>query len=272
MSRTAADADLRATAAGLVGHPDRNPAAPAARIVAALARNELRLAAARGESLLVTMGIPLAVLVFFSTVDVLPRAGGRPVDALLPGSLAIAVVASGLVALAIGLAYERAYGVLKRLAGTPARPVHQVIARILALLVIEGVQAILLVSVAAGILGWTPGPAASLPILLAAIALGTATFASLGVLLAGTLRAETTLAVANALFVVALLLGDAVVPVERLPPGLAAISGVLPFAPLVDLLRAGLGLDASEPARSAAVLGAWGIGGMLLAGRFGRWD
>ena len=67
-----------------------------------------------------TFGIPLAVLVFFSTVDVLPRGSGRAVDALLPGSIALAVVASGLVALSIGTAYERAYGVLKRLAGTPA--------------------------------------------------------------------------------------------------------------------------------------------------------
>ena len=272
MSRTAADADLRATAAGLVGDLHGSPAAPAVRIVTSLARHELRLVATRGESLLVTAAIPLAVLVFFSAVDVLPRAAGRPVDALLPGSIALAVVASGLVALSIALAYERAYGVLKRLAGTPATPVHQVLARILALLAINAVQAVLLVAIAAGVLGWTPGPAASVPLLVAAIVLGAATFASLGVLLAGTLRAETTLAVANGLFLVALLLGDAVVPIDRLPAALAGVAGALPFAPLVDLLRAGLGAGGADPARSAVVIGAWGIAGLLLATRFGRWD
>lgn len=272
MSSATVDPDLRSTAARLVGNPERSPAASAPRIVAALAGHELRLAATRGESLLVTVAIPLAVLVFFSTVDVLARAGGRPVDALLPGSIALAVIASGLVALAIGLAYERAYGVLKRLAGTPATPIHQVLARILALLVIAAVQTVLLVAVAAGILGWSPGPAASVPILAAAIVVGTATFASLGVLLAGTLRAETTLAVANGLFLLAVPLGDAVVPIERLPPALAGVAGVLPFAPLVDLLRAGLGTGAVDPARSAVVIGAWGIVGLVLAIRYARWD
>lgn len=271
MSREA-EPDLRAIAASLVGRPDRSPAAAATRIVTALAHHELRLAATRGESLIVTFAIPLAVLVFFSTVDVLPRVAGRPVDALLPGSIALAVVASGLVALAIGLAYERAYGVLKRLAGTPATPAHQILARIVALLAIEVLQAGLLVAIGAGVLGWAPGPAASPSLLLAAILLGSATFGSLGALLAGTLRAETTLAVANGLFLVALLLGDVVVPLQRLPAALEGVAGLLPFAPLVDLLRAGLGTGAADPARSAAVLGAWGIGGLLLAIRYARWD
>lgn len=272
MSSSPMDPDHRATAARLVGRRDRSPAAPAGRIIAALAGHELRLAATRGESLLVTFGIPLAVLVFFSTVDVLPRGSGRAVDALLPGSIALAVVASGLVALSIGTAYERAYGVLKRLAGTPATPRHQVVARIIALLAIEVVQAVLLVAVAVGGLGWTPGVTASVPLLVGTLALGTATFASLGVLLAGTLRAETTLAVANALFLVALLLGDAIVPLDRLPASLAALAGILPVAPLVDLLRGALGAEAADLGRSAAILGGWGIGSLLAAARLARWE
>lgn len=264
--------DLSATAASLVGPADVEPAAPGTRIVAALTAFELRLAATRGESLLVTFAIPLTVLAFFSAVDVLPRSAGRPVDALLPGAIAIAVIASGLVALSIATAYERSYGVLKRLAGTPATAAHRIAAKVIALLVVEVAQTLLLVGLAVLAFGWLPGPGANGLLVLAALALGTATFAALGVLLAGTLRAETTLAVANALFLVALLVGDVVVPLERLPSALAAIGAGLPFAALVDVLRAGLGGVARDGQLSAAILGAWATVAALGAVRLTRWD
>ena len=90
------------------------PASPA-RAMLALAGTELRLTARRGENVLVTIIVPAAVLVFFATAGVVPGIAGRPVDFLLPGSLALAVIASGLVNLGIATAYERNYGVLKRL-------------------------------------------------------------------------------------------------------------------------------------------------------------
>ena len=79
------------------------------------------LATRRGESLLLTLGIPLGLLVFFSTVDVLPLPAGvdEPVDFLAPGLLALAILSTGMVQTAIGVAFERQYGVLKRLGVTP---------------------------------------------------------------------------------------------------------------------------------------------------------
>ncbi len=83
---------------------------------------ELRLTARRGENILVTLVIPVVVLLFFASVGVFPTAIGRPVDFLLPGTLALAVVATSLVNLGIATAYERNYGVLKRLRGAPPPP------------------------------------------------------------------------------------------------------------------------------------------------------
>ncbi|MEO8273573.1 MAG: ABC transporter permease, partial [Chloroflexota bacterium] len=91
--------------------------APALRAVGALAALELRLTARRGENVLVTLIIPVAVLLFFAGTSVVPFAGD-PVGFLLPGTIALGIVAAGLVNLGIATAYERSYGVLKRLGGS----------------------------------------------------------------------------------------------------------------------------------------------------------
>ena len=79
-----------------------------------------------------------------------------------------------------------------------------------------------------------------------ALIMGTLTFAGLGLLLAGTLRAEATLALANGLFLAALLLGGIVVPVADLPGPLAGVAGILPVAALSEALRVGLGVPATR--------------------------
>jgi ABC-2 type transport system permease protein len=99
------------------------PARPASwlRMALALGANELRLATRRGENLLITFVIPAGVLLLFSAFDTGGGTGaGQPVDRMLPGSIALAIIASSMVSLAIATGYERSYGVLKRLGGSPA--------------------------------------------------------------------------------------------------------------------------------------------------------
>src|SRR3954452_15858010 len=140
---------------------------------------ELRLTARRGENLLVTIVIPAVVLVFFASVSVLPAAGGRPVDFLLPGSIALAIIATSLVNLGIATAYERHYGVLKRLGGSPLTRTGLLVSKTAAVLVVEGGPILLLIAIAAAVLGWRPGPGASVPLFVAALLLGTIAFAGL---------------------------------------------------------------------------------------------
>jgi ABC-2 type transport system permease protein len=247
--------------------------------VAALAALELRLTARRGENVLVTLVIPAAVLLFFGGVAVPPGVSGRPVDHLLPGTIALAIVAAGLVNLGIATAYERSYGVLKRMGGAPLPRWGLLAAKAGALLVLELVQVLVLVAVAAVAFGWAPGPAWS-PILAAvSIVLGTLVFAALGLLLAGTLRAEATLALANGLFLAFLMLGGLVVPVAQLPSWLQPVAALLPATALADLLR--VALDSEVPvqlggpatvAMPLAVLGVWAAAATILAVRFFRWD
>jgi ABC-2 type transport system permease protein len=250
--------------------------ASALRSTAALTALELRLAARRGENILVTLVIPVAVLLFFAgRLDVgpglpEPGAGAR---LLLPGTMALAIVASGLVSLGIATAYERHYGVLKRLGGAPITRGTLLVAKLVAVAGLVAVQLVLLVSVARLALGWSSGPAWSPALLIGAIALGTLAFVALGLLLAGTLRAEATLGVANGLFLVFLMLGGILGPVSGLPDWLQPIATLLPVTALADLLRAGLDAGGVVDApRSAAILAAWAAAAVALTARWFRWD
>jgi ABC-2 type transport system permease protein len=233
------------------------------RALFAQLRVELVLMSRRGEALLVTLAVPPALLVFFASVRLLPSGDEAPLSFLLPGMIALAVIASAMVALGIGTAYERHYGVLKRLGALPGSRITLVAAKTLAMLVVEAVQVVLLVAVAVG-LGWTP---IGDPIAVAvALVLGTAAFAGIGLWMAGTLRAEITLALANGLFLAFLLLGGVVVPTSHLPGVLADVAPLLPAAALSEMLRAALGSRPLEAA-SLSVLAAWGVVALVAAAR-----
>ena len=248
--------------------------APALRSVGALARHDLRLTARRGENVLVTIVIPIAVLLFFAGTSIIPNAAGRPVDFLLPGAIALGIVASGLVNLGIATAYERSYGVLKRLGGAPLPRWALVTAKAASILALEVVQIAALVGVGATVLGWTPGTGWSPLLFGLAVLLGTTTFVSLGLLLAGTLRAEATLALANALFLGFLMLGGIVLPIDHLPEALQPIAAILPATALADLLRISLasGTPLTAAAVSVVVLTTWAAGSAVLAIRTFHWE
>lgn len=238
------------------------------RRVVAQTRIEILLTLRRGESLLVVAGIPVGILVFFAVVDVLPHGHPRAVDFLVPGVLALSVVSSAMTSLGIATGFERQSGVLRRLGTTPLGRGGLLAAKSISTLTVVFLQVVVVVAVAVG-LGWRPqgswGAAA------AVLALGVVTFAGLGFLLAGRMRAEMNLAVANALFLVFLLFGGIVVPLSQLPEGLAALAGLLPAEPLASALRATLETKA-EIAGDVITLAIWTVIGCALAARTFRWD
>jgi ABC-2 type transport system permease protein len=232
---------------------------------------ELRLTLRRGDAVLLTMAIPVGLLVFFSIVDVLPKPAGvaHAVDFLSPGILALAVMSTAMVSLGIATGFERQHGVLKRLGTTPLGRPRLIGAKMASVAAIEILQVALIVVTALG-LGWSPGGpiAAAVPALL----LATIAFSGLGLLLAGLLRAEVTLAAANGLYLVLLLLGGMIFPLSKLPGGLRAVAEGLPAGALSDVLHGTLTAGASVPARAWIVLGAWAVATPLLAARTFRWE
>jgi ABC-2 type transport system permease protein len=233
---------------------------------------ELRLTARRAENVLVIVVIPVVVLLFFASVSIVPPGAGQPVDFLLPGALALAVIATSLVNLGIATAYERNYGVLKRLGGSPLTRADLITAKLTAVLAVEVVQVALLVVVATVALGWAAGPRASAAAFVVALLVGTGAFAGLGLLMAGALRAEATLALANGLFIAFLLLGGIVLPVSHLPGPLADLAALLPAAALADAFRIALGALDADLLTPLVILAAWAVATIALTARTFRWE
>jgi ABC-2 type transport system permease protein len=239
-----------------------------AQAVLAQSKVETALTLRRGESLIVTLGIPVGILVFFGTVKLVDTGFRHPLDFLVPGVLALAVMSTAMVSLGIATGFERRYGVLKRLGPTPLGRSGLLTAKTLAVVGLEAVQALVLI--ATGIaLGWSPAGGIALAVLI--MALGTVAFAGIGFLMAGTLRAEATLALANGLYLMLLLLGGMAFPLERLPLALEDVARLLPAAPLAECLRGAL-TGTGVPGSRLAVLLAWAVAASLGAVRFFRWD
>jgi ABC-2 type transport system permease protein len=242
------------------------------RALKAQTRTEVMLTLRRGESVLLTLGIPVVLLVFFSLADVLPVPShiDDSVDFLFPGVLALAVMSAAMVGPAIATGFEREYGVLKRLAVTPLGRPALVTAKIVGILVVEVVQVCVLTAVAV-FLGW--GSSGTSPLVaLGAVLLGTVAFAGLGLLLGGVLPGLTTLAAANGLYVLLLLVGGMIFPIENLPGWLQGVSRLLPPASLADLLHGALTPGGSVPARAWIVLVVWAVVSPLAASRLFRWQ
>jgi ABC-2 type transport system permease protein len=231
-------------------------------------RAEVKMTLTRGESLLLTVGIPVGLLVFFSLVDVLPTGTKDPVTFLAPGVLAMAVLSTAFTGLAIATGFERSYLVLKRLGTTPLGRPRLIGAKIGGVLLVIALQAIV-ITVASLALGWSPdtGVFAALP----AVALATIAFASLGLLLAGTLRAEITLAVANAGFILLMLVSGMIIPITKLPGAMRFVVELLPSEALSSVLHAAAS-GASTNTKAWIVLAVWAAASPVLAARLFRWE
>jgi ABC-2 type transport system permease protein len=242
--------------------------APLGRQLRAQARMELRLLARNGEQLLLTVVIPTVILVLFATAPVADLPKPR-VDFLAPGVLALAVMSTAFTGQAIATGFERRYGVLRRLGTTPMPRWVLLAAKTAAVAAVEAAQVALLVAVAFG-LGWSPhgSPAAVVGLLL----LGTAAFSGLGLLLAGVLRAEATLAAANLIYLLLLVLGGVVFPLTDFSTGMRHALELLPISALSDGLRAVLHHGHAVPLHDWVTLFCWAAASALLAARTFRWS
>jgi ABC-2 type transport system permease protein len=231
-------------------------------------RLELALLARNGESLLLTLGIPLVLLAFFASVDVLPI-DGEPIDFLAPGVLALAVLSTSFANLAIGTGFEREYGVLKRLGATPLGRPRLLAAKTIVVALVQLVQLALLWLLALA-LDWDPS--VDVAPFVAAVVLGTVAFAGFALCLAGSCTALVTLAAANGLFILLLLLSGMVIPLAELPDPVRAVARALPSGALAEAVRGSLTAGVDIPGRAWLVLVAWAVTAPAAATRLFRWD
>lgn len=244
-------------------------AAPRARVLAQTAF-EARAILRNGEQLLVTVVVPVLALVGLVNVDALDvdTRGMSRIDFFTPGVLALAVMTSSFTSQAIASAFDRRNGVLRLLSTTPLGRGGLLAGKVLGVLVVEVVQ-VLVIGLTAVALGWRPA-GAGVALSLVAVLLGTAAFTSLALLVAGTLRAEAVLAVANLALLLLAFAGGVIVPADRLPGALQHLAVLLPSGALGEAMRGALQLG-TLPAWSVVVLVGWTAALGWGAARLFRW-
>ncbi len=246
---------------------DAQAAAPAWRRVLAQTGFEVRAVLRNGEQLLLTLVLPMLILGGLTRTSLVSLDTDDRIAVVAPGALALAVLSTAFTSQAIATGFDRRSGVLRLLATTPLGRGGLLAGKILAVLVVEAGQ-VLLLGGAAVWLGWRPVGLAAGVLLLA---LGTAAFVALGLLVAGVLRAEAVLALANLVWILLLTGGAVLLPAARLPDGLAVLARALPSGALGEGLRqvlAGGALDIGP----VAVLTAWAVACGALAIRWFRWE
>lgn len=251
--------------------PDPRPASLGAMLTAQT-RLELTLLLRNGEQLLLTMFIPITLLVGVCLLPISTSAGDTPAaraSTFLPAILSVAVMATAFTGQAIAVGFDRRYGALKRL-GATAIPRWGIIAgKSFAVSIVVALQSVVLGLIGFAF-GWRPS-LLGLVIGVVVIALGTAAFAALGLLLGGTGKAEVVLALANLLWFVLLAFSGLVIYQDQVPSAVGWLARLSPSGALTEAL-----LQATEhtavATASIAVLLLWAAVGGLLAVRWFKFE
>ena len=222
-----------------------------------------------GEQLLVSLVLPALVLIGLHATGSPSLGPGRRIDVAVPGVIALCVISASFTSQAISTGFDRRYAVLRYLGTTPLGRRGLIAAKVLATLAIEVIQ-IAVIAVIGVALGWQPD-LSGLPYAVLFVVVGTWAFVALALLLAGTLRSEAVLALANLIWVLLLVGGGVIVPRTELPDGLSGVAGLLPSAGLADGLRSAL-VDGALNLPALGVVVAWGVVATVLAARFFRFD
>ncbi|MGL5866494.1 MAG: ABC transporter permease [Dermatophilaceae bacterium] len=245
-----------------------SPPASARRRVLARAAFETRQLLANGEQVLVSILLPALALLGLALTEV-PDLGPPPrVDLAVAATLTLAVVSTAFTGQAIATGFDRRAGVLLFLGTTPLGRAGLLAGKSLAVITVLAAQVVVLGGLGLA-LGWRPSAPTLLPTLVTLL-LGVAAFVSLALLLAGTVRAEGVLAVANLLWVLFLGLG-VIVPTDRLPGVVGSLARGIPSGALGDAVRAAL-VEGTWAWGAWGVLLAWGAAGALLTVRTFRWS
>jgi ABC-2 type transport system permease protein len=218
--------------------------------------------------LLLTMIIPIALLIIFAKAPISDVPKPR-IDFVMPGILGLAVMSTAFTGQAIGTGFERRYGVLRRLSTTPLSRSGLLGAKTAAVLLVEALQVALLCAIGAA-LGWDPH--GNVGDVAGVLVIGTACFSALGLLMAGSLRAEATLAGANLLYLVQLGLGGVAFPLSDFSSGQRHLVELLPLGAVSDALHHVVNRGLGVPLHDWLTVAVWTLAGATAATRWFKWD
>lgn len=262
-----------AGAAGTVpvspGAPGRQQAAPLLRRILLQGRYEALAMLRNGEQLILAVVLPLLALVGLTVTPFLDGLGPSRIDVAVPGILALCAMSTAFTGQGIATGFDRRYGVLRFLSTTPLGRGGLIAGKVLSVLAVLCLQVVVVAAVGLA-LGWHPTAAGWVPGLLL-LALGAAAFTALGLLVAGTVRPEATLAITNLLWILLGALGGIVIPAERLPAAAQQIVGFLPSGALGEALRDAF-LHGAVHGPATLILVLWTVIAGAAAIRWFKWN
>ena len=192
-----------------------------------------------GEQLMLNIIFPVMALIalrFTGLIDEYANSVGvSRMDAAVPGVLALCVISTALSGQGIATGFDRRYGVLRFLATTPLGRNGLIMGKCIAVLVVVAIQFTLVAALGYG-LGWRPDTIAVSRSIITML-MGAGAFTALGLLIAGTVRAEATLAIVNIAWVILAGAGGVVFPLKSFPDWYAGVVAWSPSAALGDALR-----------------------------------
>ena len=245
------------------------PAAPLLRRIVLQGKYEAVTMLRNGEQLILAVVLPLLALVGLTVTPLLDGMGDSRVNVAVPGILALCAMSTAFTGQGISTGFDRRYGVLRFLSTTPLGRTGLIAGKILAVLAVLALQ-VLVVSAVAFSLGWRPDASGWVPG-LSLLVLGAAAFTALGLLVAGTVRPEATLAITNLLWILLGALGGIVIPAERLPRLAQDVVHLLPSGALGQGLRDAFLLGAVN-GDAVLVLLLWLVLAGAAAVRWFKWN
>lgn len=222
-----------------------------------------------GEQLILAVFLPLMALVALAATPVLDGFGTSRINMATPGVLALCAMSTAFTGQGIATGFDRRYGVLRFLSTTPLGKAGLIAGKGIAVVAVLAIQ-VVVVSVVAAFLGWQPS-LPGIPLGVLALLIGAAAFTALGLLVAGTVRPEATLAITNLLWILLAAAGGIIIPAGNLPDLLQPFVEILPSAALGETMRSAL-VDATFNIPATLILLAWTILGGLAAVRWFKWS
>ncbi|HXR29982.1 MAG TPA: ABC transporter permease, partial [Solirubrobacterales bacterium] len=228
-------------------------------------------------SVFFTVAFPVILLLIFATVfgdqKVEVRGGIETTAYYVPAIITLAVISATMQSLAMSLVIAREDGRLKRGRGTPMPAWVFIAGRVGNSAVVALLMLALIAAIGRAFYG-VDIPWGELPQVVVTLLIGAATFCCLGIALTAAIPSQDAAApIVNALLLPLYFLSGVFIPDDQLPSGVIHFADLFPirhfFEAFFDVYEAGSGAGLQWD--NLAVVGLWGIGGLLLAIRYFRW-
>lgn len=223
-----------------------------------------------------TIVFPVIFLVIFGFIfgDEVTEDGAKVATFQVPGILALSVVSATFVNLAMVSVIRREAGQLKRLRGTPMRPIVWVMGQILASLVIVAVMCVLVIALGRLLFGVAFQPE-TIGVFAVTVLLGSVALSALGLAISAIIPSEDAApAITNAAVLPLYFVSDVFLFTDNSAGFISRVGDFFPIKPLAQALQPSFdpfiqGVDI--PWSKWAVVAVWGLVGIALATRFFRW-